>query len=219
MAQTDWETLARNSLLSKGVAPSFLRLHRSDIVAWGVIIVVAVGFCGQFLKKDGPDASTILIGIPATVAFALSFWQWRAGTHQGSYERYFDRLKDTNALFSAYQVERLRTGMDASPIPGRETVAGHLQTMFNFAELDTLEYMLGKWSLGYVSQSLTERAVRTFIERCAENRDGFREGMLYWVGAAEGQQRAGYERPTRELVRHIISVVADKQRSLGVLKP
>jgi hypothetical protein len=200
---SDW--LPRHALEQAGLSRSLFSRFRSEAVAIAIVITAAIGVIGHLRKPGGADWPSVLIAIPASVAFVITYWQWRAARHEASYEKYFDRLKEMNTQFSSYQVKQF------AAVNGTQTdleIADHLKTMFVFSEIDTIEYVLGKLKLGYVRQDLAERAIRAFIARCIENRDGFRSDVLFWVGRFDGDQKAGYERATCIIVRYIVWITS-----------
>lgn len=164
------------------------------VVFYLAVGILVVGL--YFLPKEQEYWPKAVAVVLALIGFSLTYLQWRAGRHEASFERYYDRLDLANRKFDAARIEELK---DA---PTKEDLKRHLYTMFVFAELDNLEYVLEKYKLGYVRQGLAERAVRAFRSRCADAR--FCQEALSWLGQEEGQERArGYERTTREIVRHI----------------
>ncbi len=98
------------------------------------------------------------------IAFIYAYLQWRAGRHEASYDRYYDRLEISNRRFDALRVEQLKGDARGT--------TDHLRTMFIFAELDSLEYILGKYRLRYVRPELACRAIRAFAARCEDPQSG-----------------------------------------------
>lgn len=174
-----------------------IRQFRTETVL--VLFYLAVGILVAglyFLPKEQEHWPKAVAVVLALIGFSLTYLQWRAGRHEASFERYYDRLDLANRKFDAARAEECKeTG-------SKEDLKRHLYTMFVFAELDNLEYVLEKYKLGYVRQGLAERALRGFRSRCSDPR--FCQEALSWLGQEEGQERArGYERTTREIVRYI----------------
>lgn len=192
MSQRDQDTLKLIHLSRARL----IRQFRTQTVL--VLFYLAVGilvFGLHFLPKEQEHWPKAVAVVLALIGFSLTYLQWLAGRHEASFERYYDRLDLANRKFDAARTEELKDGP-------RENLKQHLYTMFVFAELDNLEYVLEKYKLGYVRPGLAERAVRAFRSRCAD--PGFCQEALSWLGQKEGQERArGYERTTREIVRHI----------------
>lgn len=191
--QRDRNALARLDLKKSRL----VRQLRSETIL--VLFYLAIGilvFGLHFLPEERENLPKAVASVLGAITFSLAYLQWRAGRQEASFERYYDRLDIANRKFDA--------SMTAEAKDSPEKLKCHLYTMFTFAELDNLEYVLEKYKLGYVRQELAERAVRAFRSRCEDNVRFCHEALL-WIGADEGQEKAkGYERSTREIVRHII---------------
>lgn len=176
----------------------FWRRFRTESILVLFSLALALLIAGLSLSPGEPKRLLqALAAASAAAAVALGYLQWRAGRHEVSFDSYYGKLDTANQKFDAWRVEALRDD------PGE--LQSHLNTMFVFAELDNLEYVLEKLKLGYVRQELAERAIRNFRSRCAESPD-FCEKVLWAVGREEGSQKAqGYERTTREAARHIVT--------------
>jgi hypothetical protein len=150
------------------------------------------------------DLSTITV----LIAFGLGYQQWRAARHEIAFDKYYDRLDLANIKFDAWRFEELKED--------RNKLKDHLLSMFVFAELDNLEYILEKYKLGYVKQELAERALRTFRSRCEDN--PFCERVLFFLGDQEGKQQVkGYEKTTRETARYIIRTIRKSRGSEEII--
>jgi hypothetical protein len=168
-------------------------------------VVLFVILSGVTRAQQRPILRAILQTVPiapAFIAFLLGYLQWRANRHEVSFDKYYDRLDKTNAAFDGWRTVAL-------PV-GSEELRSHKYTMFIFSELDTLEYVLEKYKLGFVRRELAERAIRGFTSRCRDQDEvlgrEFRTATLYWIGTNEGNQVAhGYHETTRRVVRFIVS--------------
>lgn len=194
--QADQDTLAAIGLAKQ---PPWRRFRTEAILVLLLVAVALLSVGVTFSPGEAKERLEALAAAAAGVAAALGYLQWRAARHEVSFDTYYDKLDTANQKFDAWRVEALRD--DAARL------RDHLNTMFVFAELDNLEYVLEKLKLGYVRQELAERAVRNFRSRCGDRTDGpeFCGKVLWAVGKREGEQVVqGYEETTREAVRDIV---------------
>ncbi|HYZ62049.1 MAG TPA: hypothetical protein VE650_06300 [Acetobacteraceae bacterium] len=137
------------------------------------------------------------------VAFGIGLVQWRAARYEASFEKYYDRLKLANDRFDEARKSILKQPAEAQPLQD------HLYTMFVFAELDNLEYILEKHCLRYVHRDLVHRSLRHFSARCRD-RDGgarFRAEVYRWVGRQGDNEEAGYQERTRKVASYLADTV------------
>lgn len=132
----------------------------------------------------------------AGVALLYAYLQWRAARHETSYDRYYDRLEIANRRSDAARLKELEGDTKATQ--------DHLHTMFVFAELDNLEYLLGKYRLRFVRADLACRALHGFTSRCEDRR--FREAAVVWVQ----RDGIGYEPSTRTAVETLAQTAASR---------
>lgn len=168
--------------------------------------------------------------IVAGFALVAGFVQWEKGRHEATLEKYYERLKDANDRFERAEEAKLQ-GMDSPAGSHAQTVhrASDRQKLINklhyslfvFAELDNLEYILEKHCSRYAQKTVVSRALRHFSGRC-ENSD-FRESVLHWVGRFDDEDyRAGYQKETRQVARYVVywaeakaAEKANKKKGLG----
>lgn len=114
-----------------------------------------------------------------------------------SFDKYYDKLDLVNKKFDSWRIEILRT----QP----ELLQDHLYTMFVFAELDNLEYVLEKYKLGYVKQEFMDRALRTIIARCEEEQIYIGAKVECFRHRAKNLMKMakGYEDTTRRIIDEI----------------
>jgi hypothetical protein len=105
----------------------------------------------------------------------IAYRQWIAARHEISIDKYYDRLDVANK-----RLELLYNGDE------------HKMDMHVFAQLDKLEYVLVKYSLGYMSSLLARRAVLDFKGYCEDTK--FRSLACHWV------KEAAYLAKTQEVV-------------------
>lgn len=192
--QYDESSYFQDTLRAAGFKkPPLLRRFGTGTVVLLVALIFTMRIGSEILSGElrWPDILTVLAGF---VIFSVGYLQWRAVRQEITFDKFYDKLDVANKRFDAWRIERLKSD--------HEKLEDHLHTMFFFAELDNLEYVIEKYQLGYVKRELAERAMRTFESRCVEER--FRSCALYFLGAEEGEQVArGFQRTTRMVVRHM----------------
>lgn len=134
-----------------------------------------------------------LVALAGGAAFILSYSQWRLSRQGAAFEKYYDRVQGVNAsINSQYSVEYENN---------YAMKLDHYKNMRVFAQLDNLEYVLGKLSMSGVDLDLVERAVRAFWSDC-NSHPWFREKVLFWIGRTEGLEMSkGYHHRTRTVAR------------------
>jgi hypothetical protein len=195
--KADTDQLTLDALAAIGFKRSPIwRLFRSETILIMLALAISLLILALNLAPSEPKRLLqALATISGTIVLSLGYLQWRAARHESSFDKYYDKLDIANRRFDSWRIEALKN----QP----EDLQSHLRTMFIFAELDNLEYVLEKYKLGYVRQGLVRRAIRTFRSRCEDQ--AFCDSALYWIGAEEGEQKAfGYERTTRDIIRYII---------------
>ncbi len=191
MTQDD---LPRRVLAQLGALPGASGpLERRVVVALSLAVsTVAFAFSVLTTGEDAKRYAQILGVLGGALAFIFAYLQWRAGRHEASYDKYYDRLEIANRRFDAARLQALK---------GNEgELSSHTYTMFVFAELDNFEYLLGKYRLRYIRADLARRAVRGFADRCRE--PAFCAAAAYWV------EQAGYEDHTRRAVAAVVAGMA-----------
>lgn len=173
--------------------PPLLRRFGTGTVVFLIALILILQI-GSAISNEEPEWPDILKALAGFVIFSVGYLQWRAARHEITLDKLYDKLDLANKKFDAWRIEHLK----GNP----EKLEDHLHTMFVFAELDNLEYVLEKYQLGYASRELAERALRNFESRCSES-ERFRNTALYFLGAEEGKQVAqGFQPTTRMIVRH-----------------
>ena len=118
---------------------------------------------------------------------------------EAAFDKYYERVNYVNSFINAVGLK------ETEKDEGRQL--DHLQNMRVFAQLDNLEYVLGKLDVSSTAPDLVERSVRAFRSDCAL--PWFREKTLYWIGPSEGQEVAkGYRCDTRVVARTIVAQCA-----------
>jgi hypothetical protein len=186
--------------------PLWQRLVSKRVVITTTFVAVTAYVLSLVLAEPAPATSTqastsaapsffnALAGIAAGATFALSYVQWHLARHEISFDKFYEKLNITNQTINA-------CGLREAKNPGEEI--DHLRNMRTFAQLDNLEYVLGKYRLGFVEFDLVDRAIRTFRSDC--DIPWFAEKVIFWIGAREGAQVAkGYHAESRKAARYIV---------------
>lgn len=180
-----------------------LRWHMSRFRTALVVTFIAVLFyvlTAYFFRDQGEGGSAANGWLPKAVAamgagatFIVSYAQWQLARRETSFDKYYERLNVINNYIKD------RGNVEARCEGAR---LEHARNMQAFAQLDNVEYVLGKHRLNFVDGDLVERALRAFLSDCRQ--DWFRFKVFQWVGAADGQQAAmGYHKITCDVARCI----------------
>jgi hypothetical protein len=153
---------------------------------------------------EGDPVARILATVAAGLAFAFTYVQWHLGREEASYDKYYDRMKLVNEHIDAAGREYARLRELAPKEEPASWLLDHHRNMITFAELDNLEYVLGKRRLNYVEDDLVERAVRTFKAQCAQA--WFCEKVRFWTVQTE----LGYRPRTRAAARFLAGLDTEK---------
>jgi hypothetical protein len=140
-----------------------------------------------FAENEAPLKA--LSTIAAAAAFLVAYWQWKLAREEASFEKYYDRMNTTIDFVDKCGLEEAGDS--------REARLSHVRNMRVFNQLDNLEYVLGKYRLGYISTDIVYRAVRNFKTECAQ--DWFRTKTLEWLNQIEA-----YTRDTKCAARYIV---------------
>ncbi|TIL42788.1 hypothetical protein [Mesorhizobium sp.] len=186
-----------------------------EVIVTTTVVAVLAYTLSLFLPHSYADA--ILKALAAAAAgatFLLSYAQWRLARHEVSFDKYYDRIDIVNQAISNSQLKEEL---------GDAGYRDHLRNMRVFAQLDNLEYILGKYKLNFVELDLVDRAVQTFRSDCYLDRSPdigwFSDKVLFWIGDDEGRQIAlGYHAHTRKAARYIVSRVSEQMDHADVQK-
>lgn len=185
----------QETLAAAGIKrPPLLRRFGTPAIVLLFALIVTTQIVAELSNKK-PEWSDSLQALAGFAAFSLGYLQWRAARHETTFDKLYDKLDIANRKFDAWKIEQLKNDPKG--------LADHLHTMFVFAELDNLEYVLEKYQLGYAREELAERAWRSFKSRCIDS-EAFRKCALHFLGEKEGGEIAlGFQKTTRMVVRHV----------------
>jgi hypothetical protein len=135
----------------------------------GIIAVLALAVClipqGWWPKSLSSglikDVKALIIGLGALY---LGFQQWRAARSEVSLDTFWNRLSASNDKLDDWPEVRPFAG--PWEIDGRDDEAAYRRRMYVYLELDSLEYAVGKYRIGYINSEDAYRSLNTFRHRC-----------------------------------------------------
>ena len=166
-------------------------------VTIGVIAFIAVAFSlfstvwsPQGLPSDlTRDVRALIIGLGALY---LGFQQWRASRSEVSLDTFWRRLASTNDKLDDWPEVRPFAGPWEED--GREGEEAYRRRMYVYLELDSLEYAVGKYRIGYLTSEDAYRGLNTFRQRCLAS-------ARFCDLVLESVRNYAYDRETRLVVR------------------
>jgi len=200
----DWRRWCNNKrTLREAEFPARPARFRAPLyVALVVLVTVLAAWLTTRCKLEwifqGADAKSVAQLILSIGVLLIGYQQWRDARQEASFERFYDRLNIANSR---------REKLGADPF-----------TMYVFAELDNLEYVIERYKLGYMSAELACRGLETFKSRCRQVKHRlpngsddtpslvvedrwFRDEVKWWV---ENAARAAYLRDTRRVAQAVL---------------
>ena len=130
--------------------------------AGSLVLAVATTAVVTLISRRYDAGTAIRAATPAIglVALLLGAWQWRRVRHESAIDKFYDRLHTANEMrLAAVDCTKDRW---------------ILEDFYVFTEMDNLEYAIHKYKDGFMSRSMTNRALTTFENRC-DNIRGFRD--------------------------------------------
>jgi hypothetical protein len=190
----------------------FARRVLFDSVVWALVLAFFGGLWWlhsehQVLGIHPPtDYATAVVTI---FVFVLAYYQWRSSRYEKAMEDFYSRLGLANrrrerlALISKLMGHPwdLKGANEYS-----EALCGdddHHWSMYVYAELDNLEYVVEKYNLGYMQARHALRGLRTFYQRCA--RPAFRYRALKCARCM------AYNESTVQVVRKVCEDIEDRR--------
>jgi hypothetical protein len=158
-------------------------------LALAVSLISAVWQPKGLLSGLTKDVRTLIIGLGALY---LGFQQWRAARSEVSLDAFWNRLSATNEKLDKWPKVRPFAGPWEEN--GRDNEEAFQRRMYVYLELDSLEYAIGKYRIGYMNSEDAYRALNTFRQRCLASSE-FCEIVL------ESVRNYAYDRETRSVVR------------------
>src|SRR3712207_2130352 len=107
------------------------------------------------------DVKALIIGLGALY---LGFQQWRAARSEVSLDTFWNRLSATNDKLDDWPEVRPFAG--PWEIRGIDEEEAYRRRMYVYLELDSLEYAVGKYRIGYMNSEDAYRSLNTFRQRC-----------------------------------------------------
>jgi hypothetical protein len=137
---------------------------------------------------------TDVFNIWLTVAVVLvGFDQWRAVRWETALEKYYDRREVANRRLEAVI---LRAAQGESPYTYHDGAGMSIFDTWVYSELDKLEYIMKKYTLGHISPDQVCRSIRTFSVYC-RNDNTFRDRARFFV------ENGAYEKDVKSVVFQI----------------
>ncbi len=169
-----WETFGRNLIDEVNHATNYRvpldrRMMRPSLIFWMTLAALAAFLVS--LYEEGQDAKLLngLSAIGAAGIFLLTYIQWRLARQEASFEKYYDRMVGT--IENVRQCGLEEAGED------RNRRLDHLRNIRVFDQIDNIEYVFGKYRLGYIDTDVLDRATRNFWSECQQ--DWFVEKVVF----------------------------------------
>jgi hypothetical protein len=141
----------------------------------GVIAILALAFSfvserwlvGDYLSpRVIKDTKALIIGLGALY---LGFQQWRSSRSEVSLDTFWNRLSGTNVRLDEWHEVRPFAG--PWKISGKSSRISYRHRMYVYLELDSLEYAIAKYRIGYMSSDDAYRSLNTFRQRCLASQE------------------------------------------------
>lgn len=187
----------------------FTRPFYSHYGGWifiGMVAIIAVALI-NLEKPLGWTGIDVITALFALVAVILGYQQWRAARNEISLNTFYERLETTNKLLDQWPVARPL----AAPWPQLTKTTNLSEddyrcAMYVYRELDSLEYALAKYQLGYMSSENALRSLRTFRTRCHSST--FSALALQAI-----HEHSGYSDLTKQVVRKVVTKISSEGSS------
>jgi len=161
-------------------------------------LAVLSGFLYEKFRSTASamDGSKVATAVVALGALILGYQQWRYMRFETSIEKFFEKLETINKRL--VESDTLRDLLDAV-----DEKANYQQSMYVFAEIDNLDYVMQKYQYGFMSSEQALRGVRTFRARCVHRKFRDRAAGCLEVG--------GYGNEIKEVFRRICDQIDSEQ--------
>lgn len=132
-----------------------------------VALVLALALHGLKFRGVEIKATDVVIATAGLGALLVGYHQWREARHELSMERYYERLEIPNRRHENRQSDGRRIIHEKMKacLPELESEDPDW-LMYVYVELGNLEYVIGKYKLGYMRAKQACRGLRTFQLRC-----------------------------------------------------
>jgi len=163
----------------------------------GVVAILALAFSVlsetwlDRLLSEGvtKDTKALILGVGALY---LGFQQFRASRSEVSLDNFWNRLSGTNDKLDEW--EEVRPFAGPWKENGSESHVSYKRMMYVYLELDSLEYAIAKYRIGYMSSDDAYRGLNTFRQRCLASSE-------FCELALESVQNYAYDEETRVVVQ------------------
>ncbi len=176
-------------------------------VVLGVAAMLAAAYHAILVPEEPssvPGAGQVAAVLVGGAAGIFTYQQWADSRREESLDRFYQRLGEVNSLYREWESARDLVPHFWEFAPGGDETA-HQKQLYVYLELDNLEYMLVRYELGFVSQELLMRALRTFASRMVSK--DFRDL------ATDQVDGAGYVKDTGEVVTKVCEELNDLERA------
>ena len=189
----------------------FMRRVLFDSVVWVLVLAFLWGLWWMHTEHGDHAPDDYATAVVTIFAFVLGYYQWRSARYEKAMEDFYSRLNLANrkresvALISKLLGHPwdLKGANEYSEAPcGHDD---HQWSMYVYAELDNLEYVVEKYNLGYMQARHALRGLRTFYQRCA--RPAFRHRALKCARCM------AYNDTTIRVVRKVCQDIEDRRKT------
>ncbi len=184
-------------------------------IAIGVIVFLALAglFVGSWLSQVYDEGNFIAATVTACVGLGALYFgtvQWRAARNEISLDKFYERLELTNQQFDrSLGARSLHGDWNIDGIASEET---YQRVIYVFRELDSLEYSIAKYRIGFMSPENAYRSLRTFYSRCMSSPEFCRLAEIYV------KLNCGYDDATQKVVHNVVQDI-ERMRTGMLLKP
>ena len=196
------------------VQPWRRRLLATPFVCLAAAVFAAALFfvLSRFVLADKWDLATAMI---TCLAFVAGYFQWVDTRHEKGLDSFYPRLdlanlrRERSTCVSRMMKSHWDRAVELGGMPrlpwSNPGKGGddHDCSMYVYAELDNLEYVIEKYRLAYMSRHDALRGLRTFAERCQRREFGQR---AWWC-----VQFSGYNQTTIAVVERVLEKVRDRR--------
>jgi hypothetical protein len=172
------------------------RKLRYEINPWvfSIVFIIISAMCGIIVHNYNSrmEPANVSLWVITVGAFVFGFRQWRSNQREISLEKFYDRLDIVNRRLDQWPGARKLV----SHFWGEDCLGeSYEKAMYVYVELDNLEYVLEKYTRGYMDAKDAFRGITTFESRCSSPE--FRRLACQQVS------KAGYRSSTIRIVNRI----------------
>lgn len=161
-----------------------------------VIVITGIGFTWAVARGS---SEAVVAGGVALGAIFIGAQQFAASRNEVSLDKFYDRLQANNDKLENYPCTREFIGQAFPAVDENE----FQRRMYVFRELDSLEYAIAKYRIGFMSPQNAERSLRTFRARCIAS-EPFACLAHKLVRGVDVSRDPGYDHQTKEVVCEVV---------------